>query len=138
MSRPPKPVSESKRPMAPAESIPTASAEGQARGHSQTPSRRGGAHCPLSRLAEAVGPREALRQEADEQGSRQSDDVQVIAVDALDQRRAEPLDRVAARARVPLSASDVVSDVARRHLTERHARDLTATLLPRARQQTEA
>ena len=48
----------------------------------------------MAGLAEAVRAWEALRQEADEEGGWEADDVQVVAFDALDERRAEALDRI--------------------------------------------
>ena len=64
--------------------------------------------------AEAVGAREALREDADEQRGRQADDVQVVALDPLDERGAAALDRVAAGASLPLAERQVRGEVARR------------------------
>ena len=55
-------------------------------------SRLGRARRP--QLPEAVGAREALREEPDEQRGGQADDVEVVAFDPLDERRAAALDRV--------------------------------------------
>jgi hypothetical protein len=59
--------------------------------HAAAPARRprlGRARRP--RLPEAVGAREALREQPDEQRGGQADDVQVVALDPLDERRAAP------------------------------------------------
>ena len=65
---------------------------------------------PLGSLAEAVGAREALREQPHEQSPGQADDVQVVALDPLDEARAEALDRVPAGATLPLAAREVVRD----------------------------
>ena len=87
--------------------------------HAPAPPRRprlGRARRP--QLPEAVGAGEALREEPDEQCGRQADDVQVVALDPLDERRAAALDRVAARASLPLAVREVVRELARRQLAE--------------------
>src|SRR5262245_10491967 len=91
----------------------------------------------LAGLADAVGARKALRQETDQERGWEADDVQIVALDALDQGRAEPLDRIPARAALPLTAAHVVSQVPGRQHPERDHRCLAVQLLPRARPQTE-
>src|SRR5205085_4969672 len=86
---------------------------------------------------DAVRPCEALREEADQQRGRKTDHVQVVALDALDEARAQALDRVRARAALPLAARDIHRDVARGQRTEGDASDLVAKLLPARRDQTE-
>ena len=54
-------------------------------------------------------PGEPLGEQADEQRAGKPDDVQVVALDPLDERRAEPLDRVGAGAPLPLAARQVVA-----------------------------
>ena len=48
---------------------------------------------------------EAVREQSHEQRGRQADDVQVVALDPLDEGGAEALDRVAAGAALPLAAT---------------------------------
>ena len=57
------------------------------------------------RSAEAVPAGEALCEDSDEQRSREPYDVEEVAVDPLDERRAEPLDRIGAGAALPLAAT---------------------------------
>ena len=52
-----------------------------------------------------VRPRKPLGEQADEQRAGQTDDVQVVALDPLDEAAAEPLDRVGAGAALPLAAA---------------------------------
>src|SRR5947209_12218798 len=80
--------------------------------------------------AEAVRAGEPRREQADEKGRGEADDVQVVAFDALDEARAEPLDRIRARTAFPLARREVVGEVARRQLPERDARRLGRELLP--------
>ena len=54
-------------------------------------------------------PGEALGEQADEQRRRQADDVEVVALDPLDEARAEALDRVRAGASLPLAAATYVA-----------------------------
>src|SRR5215210_5386969 len=51
--------------------------------------------------------REQARPEVEQRPDRKADDVEVVALDALDERPAAALDRVAARALLPLPAGDV-------------------------------
>ena len=60
---------------------------------------------PLARSAEAVDAGETLGEQPDEQRGREADDVQVVALDPLDERGAEALDRVGAGAALPLAGS---------------------------------
>ena len=91
----------------------------------------------MAGLAEAVCSWEAFRQETDEESGWEADDVQVVTLDALDERRAEALDRVPARAALPLTAAYVVRQVARRQRPERDHGRLAVQLLPRSRPQTQ-
>src|SRR5262245_38724390 len=70
-------------------------------------------HWDMDLLAEAVRAWEAGRQEVHEEPRWEADDVQVIALDALHQGRAQALDRIAARPVLPLAAAHVVRQVAR-------------------------
>src|SRR5262245_9568843 len=76
-----------------------------------------------------------LGQEPHEQRAWEPDDVEVVALDPLDETRTEPLDRVAAGPVAPLLLADVARNVPRRERPEGHARRLVCDLLPRARQQ---
>src|ERR671911_1852309 len=89
-------------------------------------------------LAEAVGPGEALGEHADEQRGRKPDDVQVIALDPLDERAAPPLDRVGARPSLPLSVREMARELPRRQLPEGDVRRLVLDHLPARRDQAEA
>src|SRR4051794_4867173 len=91
----------------------------------------------MTRLPEAVEPGEPLREQADEERRWQPDDVQVVAVDRLDERGAAALDRVAAGASLPLRLRHVVRDVARVERAERDPRHRVVELLPRVRAQAE-
>src|SRR5262252_4743976 len=84
----------------------------------------------LPNLAEPVDTWESRREKTDEERPRQSDDVQEVALDPLDETRPETLDRVTARAPLPLPRCDVVTELARRELAERHERRLGVELLP--------
>ena len=75
--------------------------------------------------------RGSARPAAHEQAAGQADDVQVVALDALDERGAAALDRVAARAALPLARCDVRGEVARRQRTERDERRRRLDDLPR-------
>src|SRR5262249_14905279 len=90
------------------------------------------------RLAEAVHAPDTLWQQRDEQRLRQTDHVQVVPVDLLDQRRPEALDRVGAGAALPLPAGHVVGEVARVERSEGDARHLLVHLLPGRSDQREA
>src|SRR5688572_7075069 len=88
--------------------------------------------------AEAVRAREALREEADEQRRRQADDVQVVALDLLDEGGAAALDRIPAGASLPLAVRQVVGELTRRELPEGDARGVVLDDLPARREQAEA
>src|SRR5215475_15151728 len=64
-------------------------------------------------LAKAVGAREALREQIDEDRRREADHVQVIAFDPLHERGTDALDRVAACAPAPLLGRDVETELTR-------------------------
>ena len=97
----------------------------------------GGFDCALAHPNPYVpGKRSARRRTSSATG--QADDVEVVALDPLDESGALPLDRVAARASLPLPARHVPGDVARRQLAERDARHLAVHLLPRRREQRQA
>src|SRR5262249_13793635 len=81
-------------------------------------------------LAEAVHAGKVLGQEPDQQGARETDDVEVVAFDPLDERGAEPLDRVGTGAVAPLAASKVVRDVGVVERTEGDERRFGVELLP--------
>ena len=75
-------------------------------------------------------PAKRSASEPHEQRRRQADDVQVVALDPLDERRAATLDRIAAGASLPLPERDVGREVARRELAERDGRRLVLDELP--------
>src|SRR5919108_3299169 len=89
------------------------------------------------RSADAVGAREAGREEADEERRREADDVQVVAFDALHEGGAAARDRVGARAVAPLARRDVAGHVAGREFTERDAGLLVLDDLPGRRHEAE-
>ena len=62
----------------------------------------------------AGSPAMQVRPQAEQGPDRQADDVEVVALDALDERAAAALDRVAAGALLPLAAAQVPLDRARR------------------------
>src|SRR5262249_30554452 len=84
----------------------------------------------LPNLAEPVDAWESRSKKTDEEGPRESDDVQEVAFDPFDEARAETLDRVPARAALPLARCHVVPQLARREVAERHERRLGVKLLP--------
>src|SRR5262245_19772050 len=88
-----------------------------------------------ARSAVAVYARQAPGEEPDEQRRGEPDDVQVVALDPLDERGAEALDRVRPRPTLPLAARHVPLDVARAERPERHERRLPPALLPVRRPQ---
>jgi len=90
---------------------------------------------PLQTVCRVAG---VSRSAAHEQRRRQADDVEVVALDPLDESRAPALDRVAACAALPLGARHVPGDVARRQLAEGDERHLAVHLLPRRREQRQA
>src|SRR5437868_3849863 len=89
-------------------------------------------------LTKAVQPREALGEERDERRRGETDDVEVVALDALDERGAAPLNRVPAGAAFPLARRELPREVARAQGTEGDERRLRADLLPRRSAQAEA
>src|SRR6478672_3553144 len=76
----------------------------------------------ITALAKAIDTGKTLAKQVDEERRRQADDVQVVAVDPLDERRAEALDRIAARTLPPLFADDVEAELARRQRPKRDTR----------------
>ena len=64
-------------------------------------------------LSEAINACKPFGEQADEERSRKADDVQVVALDALDEGGAEPLDGVCARPALPFARRDVGGQVAR-------------------------
>src|SRR6476660_10160937 len=90
------------------------------------------------RSADPVRACEAMGEQPDQEGCREADHVQVVALDALDQSGAEPLDRVRAGTVLPLAARHVCADVARVQRTERDRRDLVVELFPRGCEQAKA
>src|SRR5436189_225416 len=92
----------------------------------------------MSRLAEAVGAREALREETHEARRGQADDIQVVPLDRPDERCAPSLDRVRAGAPLPLAGGEVGREVARRQLAERDARALVLDFFPARGQEAKA
>src|SRR5947209_12297305 len=91
-----------------------------------------------SALTKAVQPGEALGEERDQRRRRKPDDVEVIALDALDERRAASLNRVPAGASFPFARREIRREVARSQSAERDEGRLRAQLLPRVRAQAEA
>src|SRR5437868_2078176 len=91
-----------------------------------------------SALTKAVQPGEALDEEPNERRRRKADDVEVVALDPLDERRAASLDRVPAGASFPFAGREVRREVARRQSTEGDERGLRAHLLPCVRAQAQA
>src|SRR4029453_8053424 len=89
----------------------------------------------MAGLAEAVLAWEARRQETDEEGSWEADDVQVVAFEAPDQGRAGALGGVPAGPSLPLATAHVMREVARRQSPKRHPRRLAVQFLPRGRPQ---
>src|SRR5262249_61401649 len=89
-------------------------------------------------LADPVQPGEPFGEQPDEQRGRESDDVQVVAVDPFDQTGAETLDRVGTRASLPLAGGDVRSDVAGGQRPEGDTGRLGVQFLPGGGEQAEA
>src|SRR5262249_19004464 len=101
-------------------------------------SRRAYSDMPTTeRLPEPVDAREALRQKTHQRRRRKPPDVEVVALDPLDERGADALDRVRARAPLPLSRHDVRRDVAGVERPEGHARDGVLDRLPAGRDEAE-
>ena len=61
----------------------------------------------MASLGEVVRRREALSEQPHQESRREADDVEVITLDACDERRAETLNGVGAGSAVPLPARDV-------------------------------
>src|SRR4029079_16990943 len=89
-------------------------------------------------LAVAVRPWEALDKQPDKERRWEADDVQVVALDPLDQGTTQALDRIAARSSLPLAAPDVVGQVTCGQRSKRHLRRLAVPLLPGGSPQAEA
>src|SRR5580700_10098733 len=68
--------------------------------------------------------------EPDEQGTGQADDVQIVAVDPLDETGAETLDRVGAGSPLPLACCQIALDVGGAERAEGDGRRLGVQLLP--------
>src|SRR3954470_3775443 len=79
----------------------------------------GGPRGPSHPSARVAG--DEVRPQVEQRPRRQPDDVEVVALDALDERAAATLDRVAARALLPLAALEVPLD---RAVVERAEGDL--------------
>src|SRR5947208_16853407 len=84
----------------------------------------------MAGLAKAVRSGEALREEADEAGGGEADDVEVVPFDPIDERRAEALNRVPARPTLPLPGRDVSRHVPRCPRTKADARHGVLDLPP--------
>ena len=96
-----------------------------------TPGVTAGATSARSAGADAIG------EEAHEEGGREPDDVQVVAVDAGDEGGAATLHGVGARAALPFPRGHVPVDVGRRERTELDERDDPVELFPALAPQTE-
>src|SRR6185295_1373749 len=77
-------------------------------------------------------------QEPYQEGRRKADDVQVVALDPLDEGGSTALDGIRPCPALPLADADVGRQVARVELAEGHPRDLVLDLLPRGREQAQA
>ena len=88
-------------------------------------------------LADAVDARKAFHEQTDEQRHRQPDDVQVVAFDPFDERRAPALDGVGARPPFPLAGRDIRGDVPPRQRPERDERRRRFDYLPVRAQEAE-
>src|SRR5262249_34969111 len=86
-------------------------------------------------LAIPVRTREAAGEQIDKDRGREADHVQVVALDPLDERGPEALDRIAAGTIAPLLAHDVEAELPRGQRPERHAGDCVPHLFPRGSQQ---
>ena len=82
-------------------------------------------------------PAKRFVRSSDKERRRKPHDVQVVALDPLDERAAQPLDRIGARALAPLLGADVTGDVPGRQGPERDARRFAMELLPRRSPQTQ-
>ena len=85
-----------------------------ARGGEPIRRRAGGRETAGQPLASRSGPRQEQSAGGRAGGERQADDVEVVALDPRDERRAGALDRVAARAALPLAGGDVPVELRRR------------------------
>src|SRR5438477_6671932 len=85
---------------------------------------------PVPNLAEPVHTWETRGEKSDEKRAGQTDDIEEVAFDPLDETRTQALDRVPAGASLPLARADVMRQLARRQLAERHERRLGVKLLP--------
>jgi len=92
----------------------------------------------MAGLAKAVRSGEALREEADEAGGGEADDVEVVPFDPIDERRAEALNRVPARPTLTLPGRDVSRHVPRCQRTKADARHGVLDLLPPRSDEAEA
>ena len=109
MSRPPKPVIERNMLMG------TSSVALEPRFCSRFDGGRVDLQASRLVATSTVGQRRRLEQVRESSSARrEADDVQVVAVDPLDEAAAETLDRVAAGAALPLAARDVALELARR------------------------
>src|SRR3954451_7479800 len=86
---------------------------------------------------EAVHAGEALREQPYEQRGRQAHDVQVVTLDATDERGAAALDRVAPRSPLPLAERDIGAELPRGQLSELHPSRLVLDVLPGGCEQAE-
>src|SRR5580765_3530078 len=89
------------------------------------------------RSAEAVDAGEALREQPHEQRGRQAHDVEVVTLDATDERSTPALDRIAAGAPLPLPERDIGAELPRGQLSELHPGRLVLDVLPPGCEQTE-
>src|SRR4051812_23018073 len=69
---------------------------------------------------EAVRTGEALREQPHEERGRQAHHVQVVTLDATDERGAAALDRIAAGAPLPLAERDIDAELPRGQFAELH------------------
>ncbi len=88
-------------------------------------------------LPEAVGTGKALGEQAHEQRRGQPDDVQIVALDPLDEGAAAALDRVGARASLPLAVHHVHRQLTGRQLAKGDEGLLVLDDLPARREQAE-
>ena len=91
----------------------------------------------MAGLADSVGAREAVGEHADEEGRGKTDDIEVVALDALDEGGAAALDCIAARSALPLAGAYVLGHVPRRQLPEHDLGLLVLDCLPPRREQTQ-
>src|SRR5215212_1422717 len=91
-----------------------------------------------SPLSEPVRAGEAFGEQPHEEGAGQTDDVEVVALDARHERRTATLDRVRPGPSLPLAGGEVAADVARRQRAKAHAGELMLDDLPARRAQAQA